>query len=154
MRIMMKNIRRHKKKLFLSFPFANVFSMADGPLGESSGTVSTIVVITIMFVIVIVIVIVLTILIVIIVIIFLLQIYMYTTPIEISFIDLAIDNRASITLSLAQVFIPILTIVTIVIILNRVSIVTTKASIPKTPLVATFASLAGETSLLSSSSSM
>jgi len=50
-----------------SFPFANVFSMADGPLGESSGTI-----------------------------------YMYTTPIEISFIDLAIDNRASITLSLAQ----------------------------------------------------
>jgi len=50
-----------------SFPFANVFSMADGPLGQSSGTI-----------------------------------YMYTTPLEISFQDLEEDDRASITLSLAQ----------------------------------------------------
>ena len=97
--VMTINIRKHIKELFLSFPFANVFSMADGPLGESSGTVSTIIIviiITIVFVIVML---------------FLFQIYMYTTPIEISFIDLAVDDRASITLSLAQVIIFTVTIV-------------------------------------------
>ena len=101
--VMTMKIRKHMKELVLSFPFANVFSMADGPLGESSGTVSTIIIvvmITIMFVIV-----------AIITIFFLFQIYMYTTPIEISFIDLAVDDRASITLSLAQVI--IFTIITV-----------------------------------------
>lgn len=38
------------------------------------------------------------------------QIYMYTTPLEISFKDLAVDSRASITLSLAQVITVIITI--------------------------------------------
>ena len=101
--VMTINIRKHIKELFLSFPFANVFSIADGPLGESSGTVSTIIIViirTILFVIVII------------TIIFcIFQIYMYTTPIEISFIDLAVDDRASITLSLAQVIIFTVTIV-------------------------------------------
>ena len=116
--------------IFFSSPFANVFSMADGPLGESSGTVSTMIMIAIMifftifFIIFFMIffMIFFTIIFTIFFLIFFMtrtifQIYMYTTPLEISFKDLAVDSRASITLSLAQV-------ITVIIIIARGSATT------------------------------
>jgi len=51
----------------VGYPFANVFSMADGPIGNSSGVP-----------------------------------YMYTTPMEMSIIDLTANPQASLTMSLAQ----------------------------------------------------
>ena len=52
----------------MNYPFANIFSMSDGPLDKSSGVP-----------------------------------YMYLMPLELSAIDLSHNERASLTMTMAQV---------------------------------------------------